>query len=95
MTLGLDYEVRPGQEAAFEDLFRTVAAAMASVPGHVRTGLYRQVDGPGRYLVHSEWRDRASFTAFIRSEAFARVTSRGLSELLAAPPRHRVYALSP
>lgn len=94
MTLGLDYEVRPGQEAAFEDLYRAVAALMASVPGHVRTRLDREVDGPNRYLMHSEWRDRESFTAFVRSEAFSRVTARGLLELLAGPPHHRLYTAS-
>jgi heme-degrading monooxygenase HmoA len=91
VTVGLDYDVRPGCESAFEAAYRDLAAALRGVPGHVRSRLYRDVERPASYLIHSEWEDRESFTSFVHSEAFARLTDWGRAEILAAPPRHRVY----
>jgi heme-degrading monooxygenase HmoA len=86
----MDYDVRPGREAAFEGGYRGVAEALAGAPGHVRTRLYREVERPTSYLIYSEWSDREAFTRFLRSEAFARVTAWGRDEVLAGPPRHRI-----
>lgn len=90
VTVGMDYDVLPGQEAAFERTVREVLARLEAAPGHTRTRLYRDVDRPASYLIHSEWSDRAAFLAFTHSDAFAQVTRRGRDEMLAGPPRHRI-----
>lgn len=91
ITVGMNYEVRPGKESTFEEGFRKVLGVMAGTEGHVRSRLYRDIDAPGSYLIHSEWKDKESFSAFIRSQAFADVTRWGSMEILAGRPSHKVY----
>lgn len=91
VTIGMNYEVLPGREADFEEKFRAVLNVFAQDPGHRRSRLYRDVDAPGSYLIHSEWETREAFTAFLRSDAFREVTSWGKEQILAGRPQHRVY----
>ncbi|HKY33602.1 MAG TPA: antibiotic biosynthesis monooxygenase family protein [Candidatus Polarisedimenticolia bacterium] len=91
VTVGMNYEVREGKGPVFEDGFRKVLAAMTATTGHVRSRLFRDIDSPGSYLIHSEWESKDAFTAFIRSREFAEVTRWGSEEILAGRPSHKVY----
>lgn len=90
-TIGMHYDVLPGKEQTFVDGFTGVLAALASVPGHVESHLYADVLKPGSYLISSQWRERADFDAFIRSDAFKAVTAWGKQEILRGRPQHKVY----
>ncbi len=91
VTVGMNYEVLPGKEHAFESVFARVLEIMKTLPGHADTHLYREVGNPSMYLIVSRWRDRAAFEAFIGSEQFRRVADWGSSQVLAGRPRHEVY----
>jgi len=91
ITVGMNYEVRQGKGAAFEEGFRKVLEVMAGMPGHVKSRLFKDVDAPGSYLIHSEWESKDAFTAFVRSEEFARVARWGAEEILAGRPSHKIY----
>ena len=91
VTIGMNYDVRPGKEELFEQKFQQVLASFTKGSGHVATRLYRDVASPGRYLIHSEWDSRESFLAFVRSDAFRAVTEWGREEILVDQPRHRIY----
>jgi len=91
VTIGMNYEVLPGKEEAFEEKFHAVLASFAAGSGHVHTRLFRDVVQPRSYLIHSEWETRDAFTAFVRSDAFREVTNWGKEEILADRPRHRIY----
>lgn len=91
VTIGMNYEVLPGKEALFEEKFRAVIEAFAGDSGHRRSRLYRDVEAPGSYLIHSEWESKDAFTAFLRSDAFRAVTAWGKDEILAGRPTHRVF----
>jgi heme-degrading monooxygenase HmoA len=91
VTIGMNYDVRPGKEPLFEERFHDVLTSFAAGSGHVSTRLYRDVVSPGSYLIHSEWDSRESFLAFIRSDAFREVTEWGREEILVDRPRHRIY----
>ncbi|RMF86674.1 MAG: antibiotic biosynthesis monooxygenase [Nitrospirae bacterium] len=91
ITVGMNYKVVAGQEGAFEAAFRSVIKAMEADAGHVESHLWRDVDEPGSYLITSEWRDRAAYEAFVRSERFARVTSWGKEQVLRERPRHWIH----
>lgn len=91
VTVGMNYEVREGKSEAFEAGFRKVLEVMSGTPGHVKSRLFRDIDSHGSYLIHSEWDSKESFTAFIRSRAFADVTRWGSEEILAGRPSHRIY----
>jgi heme-degrading monooxygenase HmoA len=91
ITVGMNYEVIEGKEDVFERHFGNVVNAMNAVAGHRETFLYKQVGSPRTYLIMSAWDERAAFDAFVRSDAFKRVTTWGLSGILAGRPRHEVY----
>lgn len=91
VTVGLYYEVRPGQEAVFEQTVDRVIELLAQNPGHVKSFLYRDVKNPRSYAIISEWSSQGDFTAFVHSDTFKQVTEFGKAEVLEQRPRHRVY----
>lgn len=91
VTVGLYYEVRPGQEHVFEESVEQVMELLAKNPGHVSSHLYRDVKNPRSYAILSEWSSQSDFTAFVRSDIFHQVTRFGKAEVLEQRPRHKVY----
>ena len=66
------FRIAPGQEEAFEALWRNRDSRLAGVEGFVDFKLLR---GPAAadhslYVSHSVWRDRAAFEAWSRSAPF-------------------------
>lgn len=90
-TVGMNYEVLPGKEKMFEDVFKAVIELMNKMPGHSKTYLYRDVFNPRRYLIASDWADRSAFDAFVRSEQFRSVVTWGKEQVLAGRPTHDYY----
>jgi heme-degrading monooxygenase HmoA len=93
VTIGMNYQVLPGKEEVFEGACRKVLEVMADAAGHDGSQIYRRVDGgsASEYLIVSRWNDEPAFEAFIRSDAFKKVTSWGLANVLAGRPRHTTY----
>lgn len=91
VTVGLYYEVRPGQEQVFEDTVDDVINLLAKNTGHVKSFLYRDVKNPRSYAIISEWSSQNDFTTFIRSDIFHQVKEFGKDQVLEQPPRHKVY----
>jgi heme-degrading monooxygenase HmoA len=91
VTVGMYYEVFPEKADLFREKFQQVLAHLDTTPGHTRSYLYQRVDDPNSYAILSEWQDRPSFLAFIRSEAFREVTTWGREQILRTVPRHTVY----
>jgi heme-degrading monooxygenase HmoA len=90
-TIGMHYDVVYGKEAEFERGFVGVIEHLKSVPGHVESHLYEDVQSTGSYVILSQWETRESFQAFLQSDAFKQVTAWGKAEILRARPRHKVY----
>ena len=90
-TIGMHYDVIPGKEREFEQGFIGVIEHLKQVAGHVESKLYEDVNGKGNYLIMSQWESKDAFDAFIKSDAFRKVTSWGKAEILRARPRHKVY----
>ncbi len=91
ITVGMDYRVLAGKEHTFENAFKGVLKAMADMPGHAGSRLYRDVQDERSYLIVSEWSDRDAFDAFIGSDKFRQVTDWGREQILASRPVHTVY----
>ncbi len=91
ITVGMNYQVIPGKEKAFEDVFQAVNGAMDKMPGHNQSALYRDVHKDGSYLILSDWNDRDAFDDFIRSDQFRNVTDWGKEQILAGRPTHEYY----
>ena len=91
VTIGMNYDVLPGKEAAFEHACSAVIKAMEGMTDHLRTQLFRNVHASSSYLIVSDWSKQAAFEAFIQSETFANVTNWGKEHILAGRPKHTVY----
>lgn len=91
ITVGMNYHIVPGKEAAFEAMFSKVLGAMTEMDGHQNSHLYRDVFEPGRYLIVSDWSDRAAFDGFIASDRFRKVADWGREQILAGRPTHEYY----
>jgi heme-degrading monooxygenase HmoA len=66
------FRVAPGAETAFEAMWRMRDRHLDAVPGFLSFHLLK---GPAKgdhvlYCSHSQWKDRASFEAWMKSEAF-------------------------
>ena len=90
-TVGMQYEVVPGKEEEFERGFVGVLEYLKGVSGHVESHMYEDVQSAGSYVILSQWKDQASFTAFLQSPEFRKVTAWGTAEILRGRPRHNVY----
>jgi heme-degrading monooxygenase HmoA len=90
-TFGMHYEVVPGKEEEFEQGFVKVIEFLKSVPGHLESHMYEDVQSVGSYVILSQWQDKAAFQAFIQSPQFREVTAWGKAEILRSRPRHKVY----
>jgi heme-degrading monooxygenase HmoA len=90
-TIGMHYEVVPGKEEEFEREFIAVLEHLKTVPGHVESHMYEDVQSVGSYVILSQWESRETFDTFLRSDAFKQVTAWGKAELLRSRPRHKVY----
>jgi len=91
MTVGMNYMVIPGKEKAFEDVFKAVLDVMNKSEGHTESRLFKDVHEPQRYLIISDWNDRAAFDGFIASDRFRSVTDWGKEQILAGRPSHDYY----
>jgi heme-degrading monooxygenase HmoA len=87
----MNYEILPGKEGRFEQVFEGVVALMKTLPGHEETRLYKDVANGHMYLIVSQWSDRAAFDAFIGSDRFRKVVDWGKEGILAGRPSHQVY----
>ena len=90
-TIGMHYDVIPGKEEEFEKGFLGVLEHLKTVAGHVESHMYEDVASVGSYVILSQWADKASFEAFMRSPQFAQVVAWGKAEMLRSRPRHKVY----
>jgi heme-degrading monooxygenase HmoA len=91
ITVGMNYNVRPGKQQEFEAKFDAVLGSLQSADGHVESDLFRGVNDDGSYMIVSEWSDKSRFIEFIRSQTFKDVTDWGKAEILTERPRHKIY----
>jgi heme-degrading monooxygenase HmoA len=94
VTVGMYYDVLPGQGTTFQAKFEAVVEALRGASGHTSSYLYQRVDDPDSYAIISEWQDADAFYSFIRSQAFRDVTAWGRAGVLRNAPRHKIYPRS-
>ena len=94
VTVGMYYDVNPGEGEAFRAKFVAVVVALREAAGHRSSFLYQRVDDPDSYAILSEWNDPQAFQDFIHSAAFREVTAWGRAGVLRSAPRHKIYPRS-
>lgn len=90
------FKVKPGQEAAFEAVWKARDSQLPQVPGFVSFHLMKGPvkEGYTLYASHTLWDSEQAFTDWTRSEAF-RAAHRGAGatgDLYAGPPELEVFA---
>ena len=70
------FQVTPGKEEEFEEIWRRRESYLDGVAGFVRFALLKSEMTPGEYVSHSTWKDRQSFVDWTQSEAFQAATGR-------------------
>ncbi len=90
-TIGMHYDVIPGKEKEFVDGFLGVLELVKTLPGHIESHMYEDIQSLGSYVILSQWETKESFEAFIHSPEFAKAVAWGKAEILRGRPRHKVY----
>ena len=91
ITVGMNYNIIPGKNEAFEQTCNAVIKAMDGMDGHTKSYLFKDVNDPQSYLIMSDWSDRAAFDAFIASDQFRNVANWGKEQVLAGRPQHNYF----
>lgn len=89
------FKVRPGQEAAFEEVWTSRDSHLKSVPGFIAFHLLKgeEKDGYRLYASHTAWESEAAFRDWTTSEAF-RAAHRGAGgnkDLYLGPPELELF----
>lgn len=66
------FKVKPGQEAAFEQVWKSRDSRLSTLPGFEQFHLLRgpETETHTLYASHTIWRSRDDFEAWTRSDAF-------------------------
>ncbi|MGH7178005.1 MAG: antibiotic biosynthesis monooxygenase [Tepidisphaeraceae bacterium] len=90
-TIGMHYEVIPGKKEDFIGGFLATLEVMKTLPGHVESHLYEDVQSKGSFVIFSQWKRKEDFEAFIHSDAFRKTVTWGKEQILRGRPQHKVY----
>jgi len=89
------FQIKPGEEEAFEQIWKNRDSFLSDVPGFKAFHLLR---GPGDerrtlYATHTIWASRDAFEAWTRSEAFrkAHAGAGGNKDIYAGPPKLELF----
>jgi heme-degrading monooxygenase HmoA len=89
------FQVKLGQEAAFEEVWTSRDSHLKTVPGFVAFHLLKgeEKDGYRLYASHTAWESQAHFLAWTKSEAFreAHKGAGGNKDLYLGPPELEVF----
>ncbi len=89
------FKVKPGQEAAFEEVWTGRDSQLPQVPGFVAFHLMKgpEKDGYRLYASHTTWESEADFLAWTKSEAFrsAHKGAGGTRDIYAGHPELEVF----
>jgi len=90
------FQVNDGQEATFEEMWRSRETYLQEVPGFQAFSLLRNSqqaeNKTTEYISHSTWTSHEAFDAWTQSEAFSRGHAQGsVQGVLAGPPQVALY----
>lgn len=92
------FQIVPGEEAAFEEVWKTRDSHLKGVPGFVGFHLLRgpSEDDHTLYASHSVWKSREDFEAWTKSEAFrkAHANAGGNKPLYLGHPRFEGFEVA-
>lgn len=69
-TFGLNYDVKPERTEEFKETLMQLIDTMKGVDGHIETRLFADVGQPNSMMIYSNWKTKAEFARFVRSDTF-------------------------
>ena len=86
-TFGLNYDVKPDRTDEFKRTLMQLIEAMKGHDGHVETKLFSDVEQPNSMMIYSNWKTKAEFAEFVRSDTFQEALNKA-REMLESRPTH-------
>lgn len=86
-TFGLNYDVKPERTEEFKKTLMQLIDVMQSCDGHVETKLFSDVAQPNSMMIYSNWKTKAEFADFVRSDTFQQALKEA-REMLESRPTH-------
>jgi len=86
-TFGLNYEVKSELTEEFKGTLMQLISEMQRCEGHIETRLYSDVARPASMMIYSNWKTKAEFATFVRSDVF-KVAIQKASAMLDSSPTH-------
>ena len=90
ITYGLSYDVKQQYRDRFINTANATIKAMGSIPGHIKTILFSNVNKPNSLMIYSEWETAESMANFMRSSEFKNVQNMS-KDMLESQPQHKMY----
>ena len=72
-TFGLNFDVKPECAEEFQKALMQMIDEMKRCDGHVETRLFTEVTQPNSMMMYSNWKTKAEFGDFIRSDNFQHI----------------------
>ena len=69
-TFGLNYVVKPECTEDFKKTLMELIETMKRCEGHVETKLFSDVAQPNSMMIYSDWKTKAEFANFVKSDTF-------------------------
>jgi len=86
-TFGLNYDVKPGHTEEFKKAMLQLIDMMQRLDGHIETRLFSDVAQPNSMVIYSNWKTKAEFAEFFRSDVFQKALKDSV-DLLESRPTH-------
>ena len=86
-TFGLNYDVKPECTEEFKQTLMQLIEAMRGIDGHVETKLFSDVEQPNSMMIYSNWKTKAEFADFVRSDIFRQALN-AAAAMLESKPTH-------
>jgi quinol monooxygenase YgiN len=86
-SFGLNYDVKPERTEDFKKTLMDLIETMKGAEGHVETRLYADVTRPNSMMIYSDWKTKAQFADFVRSDTFKQALSEAVA-MLESKPSH-------
>jgi quinol monooxygenase YgiN len=86
-TFGLNYDVKPGHTEEFKETLMRLIETMQAFDGHIETRLFSDVAQPNSMMIYSNWKTKAEFADFLRSDTFRNALNDAVG-MLESKPTH-------
>ena len=86
-SFGLNYAVKSGHTEEFKKTLAQLIEAMKACDGHIETKLFSDVAAPNSMMIYSNWKTKAEFSDFVKSDTFKQAIEEAVT-MIESDPTH-------